>query len=159
MSLAPFLAIATLLTALLLAFRRPASAGTAISATDSRGMAWRRRCLERGGVAATVDEDGRPIVLAWPMDHRGCGSILVIDAQSGRDGSDSDPVRDGLHAFRRAAVHEEPGSIHTSTNSWSSMRTPVVSLSGRMRRRTSRCRLRKTITAWSGPARIPTANC
>ena len=84
MSLVPIVAFAALFIALSLTIRRPASAGTrdigdgfalhGVAAPVSRAR----------GVAATVDGDGRPIVLAWPMDHRGCGSILVIDARTGQ---------------------------------------------------------------------------
>jgi outer membrane protein assembly factor BamB len=35
------------------------------------------------GVAATSDQDGNPIILAWPADHRGTGSILIVDAATG----------------------------------------------------------------------------
>lgn len=35
------------------------------------------------GVAAALDGDGRPIVLAWLADHRGTRSLAVIDAGTG----------------------------------------------------------------------------
>ncbi len=84
MSLAAFLAIATLSMALLLAFRRPAGAGTRDFGDGFARHGVAAPVSRARGVAATVDGDGRPIVLAWPMDHRGCGSILVIDVTSGR---------------------------------------------------------------------------
>ena len=84
MSLAAFLAIATLSMAPLLAFRRPAGAGTRDFGDGFARHGVAAPVSRARGVAATVDGDGRPIVLAWPMDHRGCGSILVIDVTSGR---------------------------------------------------------------------------
>ena len=36
------------------------------------------------GAAATVDGDGRRVVLVWLSDHRGCTSMLVIDAATGK---------------------------------------------------------------------------
>ena len=84
MILSPIVVFAAFFIALSLTIRRPASAGTrdigdgfalhGVAAPVSRAR----------GVAATVDGGGRPIVLAWPMDHRGCGSILVIDARTGQ---------------------------------------------------------------------------
>lgn len=83
MSLVLFSAFATVLAALLLIFRRPASAGTRDFGDGFARHGVAAPVCRARGVAATVDGDGRPIVLAWPMDHRGCGSILVIDARSG----------------------------------------------------------------------------
>ena len=36
------------------------------------------------GIVATKDGDGRDIVLAWLMDHRGCYELLLIDAETGK---------------------------------------------------------------------------
>ncbi|MEW6751925.1 MAG: hypothetical protein AB1505_13255 [Candidatus Latescibacterota bacterium] len=36
------------------------------------------------GTVATVDGEGRPVVLAWLMDHRGGYGLLVVDATDGR---------------------------------------------------------------------------
>ena len=35
------------------------------------------------GTVATVDGNGRPVVLAWLMDHRSCYSLLMVDALTG----------------------------------------------------------------------------
>ena len=35
------------------------------------------------GVAAAADGDGRPVVLVWLSDHRGCKAMLIIDAETG----------------------------------------------------------------------------
>jgi len=35
------------------------------------------------GIAATLDGKGRPVVLAWLADHRGCYEMLVVDAATG----------------------------------------------------------------------------
>jgi len=35
------------------------------------------------GTVATVDGEGRNVVLVWLMDHRGSYALLVIDAQTG----------------------------------------------------------------------------
>jgi len=36
------------------------------------------------GTVATVDGDGRDVVLVWLYDHRGCYALLVIDAETGK---------------------------------------------------------------------------
>ena len=36
------------------------------------------------GTVATVDGDGRNVVLLWLMDHRGCYALLLIDAETGK---------------------------------------------------------------------------
>jgi len=35
------------------------------------------------GIAAALDGKGRPVVLAWLADHRGCYEMLVVDAATG----------------------------------------------------------------------------
>ncbi|MFO8079522.1 MAG: hypothetical protein R6V07_04360 [Armatimonadota bacterium] len=35
------------------------------------------------GTVATVDGDGDPVVLSWLMDHRGCYSLLMVNALTG----------------------------------------------------------------------------
>ena len=35
------------------------------------------------GTVATVDGDGEPVVLSWLMDHRGCYSLLMVNALTG----------------------------------------------------------------------------
>ncbi len=84
MSLVHLLIFATLYTAIQLAMPRRASAGTRDIGEGFRRHGVAAPVSRARGVAATVDGDGRPIVLAWPMDHRGCGSILVIDVLSGK---------------------------------------------------------------------------
>ncbi len=42
------------------------------------------------GTVATVDGDGRNVVLVWLFDHRGCYALLMVDAATGR--SDEVPV-------------------------------------------------------------------
>ncbi len=36
------------------------------------------------GTVATIDGDGRNVVLLWMMDHRGCYALLMIDAETGK---------------------------------------------------------------------------
>ncbi len=36
------------------------------------------------GAVATADGQGRPLFLAWLMDHRGCYSLLAIDVEAGK---------------------------------------------------------------------------
>ena len=36
------------------------------------------------GTVATVDGNGRPVVLSWLMDQRGCYELLLVDAQTGK---------------------------------------------------------------------------
>jgi len=45
------------------------------------------------GVAATFDGNGRPVVLVWLMDHRGCYEVLVIDATAGETTEHPIPFR------------------------------------------------------------------
>ena len=78
-----FVTFTTFLAAVLLSTSRSASAGTRDFGNGFARHAVAAPVSRARGVAATVDGDGRPIVLAWPMDHRGCGSILVIDARTG----------------------------------------------------------------------------
>ena len=35
------------------------------------------------GIVATVDGEGRNVVLMWLLDHRGCASLLVVDLETG----------------------------------------------------------------------------
>lgn len=35
------------------------------------------------GAVATVDDRGRPLFLAWLMDHRGCYALLLVDVDTG----------------------------------------------------------------------------
>ncbi len=36
------------------------------------------------GAVATADAEGRPLWLAWLMDHRGCYALLVVDVDAGK---------------------------------------------------------------------------
>lgn len=41
-------------------------------------------CSNQRGIVATKDGDGRDVVLTWLFDHRGCYSLLMIDAETGK---------------------------------------------------------------------------
>jgi streptogramin lyase len=45
------------------------------------------------GAAATVDGQGNRIVVIWLADHRGCTSLLVVDAATGKSEQITVPVR------------------------------------------------------------------
>lgn len=41
-------------------------------------------CSNQRGIVATKDGDGKDVVLVWLFDHRGCYSLLMIDAETGK---------------------------------------------------------------------------
>ena len=49
---------------------------------SDHGVATNSSC-HRGAVAAT-DGQGRPVFLAWLMDHRGSYALLLIDVEAGK---------------------------------------------------------------------------
>jgi len=64
-------------------------AGTAWSATKDLGRGYQdhgaaSRVSSHRGIIATVDGEGRNVVLVWLMDHRGGYELLLIDAETGR---------------------------------------------------------------------------
>jgi streptogramin lyase len=41
-------------------------------------------CSNQRGIVVTKDENNRDVVLTWLFDHRGCYSLLMIEAESGK---------------------------------------------------------------------------
>ena len=68
------------------------------------------------GTVATVDGDGRNVVLLWLMDHRGCYALLLIDAETGKAEQNPQPFHVGDTPF--ASVLSTRNKFYTQFNSY-----------------------------------------
>ena len=64
------------------------AAGAAFAATDDLGNGFFHHGVatpvsNRRGTVATVDGEGRNVVLVWLFDHRGGYALLMLDAETG----------------------------------------------------------------------------
>ena len=68
------------------------------------------------GTVATVDGEGRNVVLLWIMDHRGCYALLMIDAETGA--TDQVPVPFPVGDSPFASVLSSRNRFYTHFNSY-----------------------------------------
>jgi len=67
------------------------------------------------GTVATVDAQGRNVVLSWLNDHRGGYELLLIDAETGKTEEHPMPFRPGDHPF--ASILSRSNKFYTHFNS------------------------------------------
>jgi len=102
---------------LLVAASLPLLLSTAQAATQDLGNGFYDHGMaapssNRAGVVATVDGEGRNVVLIWLADHRGAYALLVVDAENGK--SEQIPVPTRQCALN--SLFSSNGKLYTHLN-------------------------------------------
>jgi hypothetical protein len=96
------------------------TARAARAATEDLGNGFRHHGVatpssNHRGIVATVDGQGRNVVLVWLRDHRGCYELLLIDAETGKGEEYALPFPVGDDPF--ASVLSSGNKFYTHFNS------------------------------------------
>jgi|GEM_PF-576935 len=94
---------------------------TALAATEDLGNGFLHHGVatpisNHRGTVATVDGEGRNVVLLWLMDHRGGYALLMIDAETGRAEQYPMPFQPGDSPF--ASILSSRNKFYTHFNSY-----------------------------------------
>lgn len=98
----------------------PLALGMAFGATEDLGNGFLHHGVatpisNHRGTVATQDGNGRNVVLAWLMDHRGCYELLLVDADTGK--SEEYPIPFGAGDSPFASILSSANKYYTHFNS------------------------------------------